>query len=85
MHSKLRKGEIGMSEIGMFGAASWMGIVSALLFAASFYFALTFFEELKRDERRLQKQAKIAAVLCLAGALLLPAVYQMYVINEMMR
>lgn len=74
-----------MSEIGMFGAASWMGIVSALLFAASFYFALTFFEQLKAGEQRLQKQAKIAAVLCLAGALLLPAIYQMYFINKMMR
>lgn len=74
-----------MSEIGMFGAANWPGLVSALLFAASFYFALTFFEQLKAGEQRLQKQAKIAAVLCLAGALLLPAIYQMYFINEMMR
>ncbi|MFC4713665.1 hypothetical protein [Planococcus dechangensis] len=74
-----------MSEIGMFGAGSWLGIVSALLFAASLYFALTFFEQLKTGEHRLLKQAKIAAVLCLAGALLLPAIYQMYFINEMMR
>ncbi|MGM0896668.1 MAG: hypothetical protein ACQEV0_02155 [Bacillota bacterium] len=74
-----------MSDMGMFGAASWMGIVSALLLVAGFYFTLTFFEQLKDGEQRLRKQAKIAAVLCLAGALLLPVVYQLYFINEMMR
>ena len=74
-----------MSNMGMFGMGSWMGIVSALLFVASLYFSLTFFEQLKSEDGRLSKQAKIAAVICLAGALLLPAVYQLYFVNEMMR
>lgn len=75
----------GMSNIGMFGMGSWMGIVSALLFVASFYFTLTFFEQLKSEDGRVRKQSKIAAVICLTVALLLPAVYQLYFVNEMMR
>ncbi|AUD15176.1 MULTISPECIES: hypothetical protein [unclassified Planococcus (in: firmicutes)] len=74
-----------MSNIGMFGMGSWMGIVSALLFVASFYFTLTFFEQLKSEDGRVRKQSKIAAVICLTVALLLPAVYQLYFVNEMMR
>lgn len=74
-----------MSNMGMFGMGSWMGIISALLFVASFYFTLTFFEQLKSEDVRVRKQAKIAAVICLAVALLLPAVYQLYFVNEMMR
>lgn len=75
----------GMSNMGMFGMGSWMGIVSALLFVASFYFTLTFFEQLKSEDGRVRKQSKIAAVICLTVALLLPAVYQLYFVNEMMR
>jgi|GEM_PF-979935 len=74
-----------MSNMGMFGMGSWMVIVSALLFVASFYFTLTFFEYLKSEDERVRKQSKIAAVICLAVALLLPAVYQLYFVNEMMR
>lgn len=74
-----------MSNMGMFGMGSWMGIVSALLFVASFYFTLTFFEQLKSEDGRVRKQSKIAAVICLTVALLLPAVYQLYFVNEMMR
>lgn len=74
-----------MSNVGMFGMGSWIGIVSALLFVASFYFALTFFEQLKSEDERVRKQSKIAALICLAVALLLPAVYQLYFVNEMMR
>lgn len=74
-----------MSNMGMFGMGSWMGIISALLFVASFYFTLTFFEQLKSEDVRVRKQSKIAAVICLAVALLLPAVYQLYFVNEMMR
>lgn len=74
-----------MSNIGMFGMGSWMGIVLALLFVASFYFTLTFFEQLKSEDGRVRKQSKIAAVICLTVALLLPAVYQLYFVNEMMR
>lgn len=43
------------------------------------------FEQLKSEDVRVRKQAKIAAVICLAVALLLPAVYQLYFVNEMMR
>ena len=74
-----------MSNMGMFGTGSWVMIVSVLLFVASFYFTLTFFEHLKSEDERLSKQAKIAAVICLSAALLLPAVYQLYFVNEMMR
>lgn len=74
-----------MSNMGMFGMGSWVGIVSALLFVASFYFTLTFFEQLKSEDGRVRKQSKIAAVICLTVALLLPAVYQLYFVNEMMR
>lgn len=44
-----------MSDMGMSGAASWMGIVSALLFVVGFYFTLTFFEQLRDGEQRLRK------------------------------
>lgn len=74
-----------MSNMGMFGMGSWVGIVSALLFVASFYFTLTFFEQLKSEDERVRKQVKVAAVICLTVALLLPAVYQLYFVNEMMR
>ncbi|KYG60143.1 hypothetical protein [Planococcus maritimus] len=74
-----------MSNMEMFGLGSWTGVVSAFLLVASFYFTLTFFEQLKSQDARLTKQAKIAAVICLVIALLLPAVYQLYFVNEMMR
>lgn len=74
-----------MSNMEMFGMGGWTGIASALLFVASFYFTLTFFEHLKSEDGRLRKQSKLAAVICLALALLLPAIYQLYFVNEMMR
>ncbi|WP_422124409.1 hypothetical protein DHX103_06195 [Planococcus sp. X10-3] len=63
-----------MSELE---TGKWLGILSAILLIVSIYFTFTFFEYLKSDEKRLQKQSKIAALVCVAAALLIPAFYNL--------
>ncbi|EGA90932.1 hypothetical protein GPDM_02280 [Planococcus donghaensis MPA1U2] len=74
-----------MSEFGLFGTGNLLGILSTTLLIASIYFTFTFFEHLKSGENRLRKQSKIAALICLTGALMIPAFYSIYVNYEMMK
>ncbi|ANU28312.1 hypothetical protein [Planococcus versutus] len=74
-----------MSNLGMFGTGNWLGILSTTLLIFSIYFTFTFFEHLKSGEHRLRERSKIAALICIAGALLIPAFYHFYIYNEMMK
>ncbi|MBD7909050.1 hypothetical protein H9659_12010 [Sporosarcina sp. Sa3CUA8] len=67
----------------MFGAANWLNVVSAMSVIGCLYFILSFFQHLKMKDERLAQQSKIAAVVCLAIALLIPAIYGAYVFSEM--
>lgn len=73
-----------MSGLGLFGAGNWLGIVSTILFIISIYFTFTFFEYLKTEDHRLRKQSKIAAVICISLALMIPAVYNLFINYRMM-
>ncbi|WP_203333600.1 hypothetical protein [Planococcus beigongshangi] len=74
-----------MSDLGLLANGSWIGILSIILLICGIYFTFTFFEYLKDGEQRLRKQAKFAAIICIAAALLVPAFHQLYLYNEMMR
>jgi hypothetical protein len=74
-----------MSNINLMGTGSWLGILSTILMVLCFYFTLTFFQHLKLGDERLIKQSKLAAVFCLALGLLIPALYSLYIYNEMMK
>lgn len=50
----------------------WIGIASVLLVIFCFYFTLTFFENLHKGDERITKQSKLAAIICLGLALLIP-------------
>ena len=65
-----------------FGA---MGLISPIMFIGCFYFTLMYFQHLKSGDERLIKQSRLAAVVCLAIALLVPAAYNIYLLNEMMQ
>ncbi|VDH01118.1 Uncharacterised protein [Lysinibacillus sphaericus] len=67
----------------MFGAANWLNILSAVFVISCLYFILSFFQHLKMDNQRLAQQSKIAAVVSLAIALLIPAIYGIYVYSKM--
>lgn len=55
--------------------AGWIGIVSVLLLTICFYFTLTFIEELQKGDERIIRQSKIAAIISLGLALIIPIVY----------
>ncbi|MFJ7744560.1 hypothetical protein [Peribacillus sp. NPDC097295] len=67
------------------GAGNWLGILSTILFILSFYFTLTFFQSLKSGNERIIRQYKLAAVFSLALGLIIPAIYNLYMINKMMQ
>ncbi|QUG43751.1 hypothetical protein KD050_05790 [Psychrobacillus sp. INOP01] len=67
------------------GTGNWLGIFSTAFIILCFYFTLTFFQHLKHSDARLTSQSKIAAVVCLAAGLLIPALYNLYIFNEMMK
>ncbi|MFJ7827736.1 hypothetical protein [Psychrobacillus sp. NPDC096623] len=67
------------------GTGNWLGIFSTVLIIMCFYFTLTFFQYLKQGDARLTRQSKFGAVICLALGLLIPAMYNLYIINEMMK
>ena len=69
----------------LFGVWNWLGILSTILIVLCFYFSLTFFQHLKIGDERLIKQAKFAAVLCLAMSILIPALHSLYIYNQMMK
>ncbi|MCM3454783.1 hypothetical protein M3685_12710 [Heyndrickxia oleronia] len=55
--------------------SSLIGIISTILIIFCFYFTLTFFENLHKGDERITKQSKLAAIICLALALIVPIVY----------
>lgn len=55
----------------------WLQMVSVALIVLSFYFTLTFFQHLKTEDQRMVNQSKIAAVICLVLALLIPVLFQL--------
>ncbi|KOS69340.1 hypothetical protein AEA09_12730 [Lysinibacillus contaminans] len=74
-----------MGNLNLFGAANWVSILSIIFILLCLYSVLTFFQHLKNNDERLIKQSKLAAVFCLAVALLVPAFYNLYIYSEMMR
>ncbi|WP_100404087.1 hypothetical protein [Bacillus sp. FJAT-42315] len=71
-----------MEEVNVFGWANWIGILSTTFTILCFYFSLTFFQHLKSDNERMINQSKLAAVICLALALLVPAIYNLYILTR---
>lgn len=61
-----------MSTVG------WIGIITALFLVGCLYFILTFIESLHYSDKRVSKQSKFSAILCLAIAVLLPAIYHLF-------
>ena len=74
-----------MENLNLMGAANWIDILSRIFIILCLYCVLTFFQHLKNNDERLIKQSKLAAVFCLAVALLVPAFYGLYIYSEMMR
>lgn len=74
-----------MNNTALMGTGNWLGVLSTILIVFCLYFTLTFFQNLKTGDERIIKQSKIAAVVCLALGLLIPALYNLYIFNEMMR
>ena len=69
----------------LMGTGNWLGIFSTAFIILCFYFTLTFFQHLKQGDERIISQSKLGAVICLAASLLIPALYNLYIFNEMMR
>ncbi|WP_313893095.1 hypothetical protein [Psychrobacillus sp.] len=66
-----------MSNLVEMGVIHWIGILSTLLMILCFYFTLTFFENLRKNDERITKQSKIAAIICFALALIIPSIYNL--------
>ncbi|MCM3163521.1 hypothetical protein [Metabacillus litoralis] len=60
------------------GTGNWIEILSLILIVLSFYFSLSFFYYLKLGDERAIKQTKLAAVICLALSLFIPAIVNGY-------
>ncbi len=74
-----------MEQIAFTGSIGiWLGIFSALMFTASLYFTLTYFEHLKHEDTQLIRKSKFFAVISLLLGLLAPVLYQLYLFNQMM-
>ncbi|TYR72515.1 hypothetical protein FZC79_22505 [Rossellomorea vietnamensis] len=56
---------------------NWLGVLSTIFIVFCLYFTLTFLQNLKTGDKRIIKQSKIAAVVCLALGLLIPAFYNL--------
>ncbi len=59
--------------------ASWLGIISIVFIILCFYFTLSFIENLHKDkdDERITKQSKTAAIICLGSALLIPVLFNL--------
>ena len=68
-----------------FGTMGWIGLISPTMLIGCFYFTLVYFQYLKNGDERLIKQSRLAAVVCLTLAFLIPIFYNFYLINEMMQ
>lgn len=63
----------------------WVQAIAVVLIVLSFYFTLTFFQQLKSDDARIANQSKRVAVICLALALAIPAFYNLLFFQSFMR
>jgi hypothetical protein len=55
--------------------ASWLGIISIVFIIFCFYFTLSFIENLHKGDERITRQSKLAAIICLGFALLIPVLF----------
>lgn len=62
----------------LMGTGNWLGIFLTILIILCFYFTLTFFQYLKLGDARLTRQSKLAAIICFAASLLIPALYNTF-------
>lgn len=53
----------------------WVVILLTLLMVLGFYFTLTFFENLHKNDERITKQSKTAAIICVTIALFIFFLY----------
>lgn len=64
-----------MGTTGPFSLIGLLNLVSPIMLIACLYFVLMYLQHLKDGEERLIKQSRLAAVICLAIALLVPALF----------
>ena len=57
--------------------ASWLSLISIVFIILCFYFTLSFIENLHKDDERITKQSKTAAIICLGSALLIPVLFNL--------
>ncbi|AIF45332.1 hypothetical protein [Virgibacillus sp. SK37] len=57
--------------------ATWIKVIAVISFVLSFYFTLTFFENVSKGDERVNKQLKAAAVICFGIAFLLPLLFSL--------
>lgn len=60
-------------------AGIWLTFVTPIFLVCTLFFTLSFFQYLKNDDQRLMAQSKWAAIISMAIALLVPAIYQIVV------
>ncbi len=65
-------------------AGIWLTFVTPIFLVSAFYFTLSFLLHLKSDNIRLMTQSKWGAVISLAIALIVPAIYQIVVYYQVM-
>jgi len=65
-------------------AGIWLTFVTPIFLVSALYFTLSFFQYLKMDNDRLMTQSKWGAVISLAIALIVPAIYQIVVYYQVM-
>ena len=75
--------EVKESMHGM-NAGIWLTFVTPIFLVSALYFTLSFFQQLKIDNERLVNQSKWGAVISLAIALIVPAIYQIVVYYQVM-
>lgn len=74
-----------MHYTSQFHAMGWLAMVTPIFWILCFYCTLMYFQHLKNEDERKIKQFRLAAVICLAIALLIPAISNFYFINQMMQ
>ena len=72
-----------MDNLNVVGSANWINILAMVFIVVCFYCTLMYFQYLKEGDDRLIKQSRLAAVICLAIALLVPAFYNFYIFTKM--
>ncbi|MEK5080570.1 hypothetical protein MKX73_16735 [Solibacillus sp. FSL W7-1436] len=65
-------------------AGIWLTFITPIFLITALYFTLSFFQHLKTDNDRLMTQSKWGAVISLAIALIVPAIYQIVVYYQVM-